>query len=190
MYNSALRNLLVFTVGAALGSAVTWKVLKEKYARIAQDEIDSVKEVYSRKKPDEEVKDISEETSEEVTDEETKRGPSYKEYVEQTKRYTTSDSKGEEEDKQYMNKPYVIPPEEFDELDYETVSLTYYADEVLADEDDNIIEDIDDIIGSESLETFGQYEDDSVFVRNDELMCDYEILLDNRNYYDIYPERR
>lgn len=182
MYNSALRNLVIFTVGAALGSAVTWKVLKDKYAKIAQDEIDSVKETYSNK----ESKDTPEETSEEVTDEETERRSDYKEYIKQTKQYSNEN----EEDEEYMNKPYVIPPEEFGELDYEEVSLTYYADEVLADEDDNIIEDIDNIVGSESLETFGQYEDDSVFVRNDEQMCDYEILLDNNNYYDIYPERK
>ena len=30
-----------------------------------------------------------------------------------------------------------------------------------------------------------RYEDDSVFVRNDVMKCDYEILLDHRNYKDV-----
>ena len=41
-----LNNVLIFAVGAAIGSAVTWKLLKTKYERIAQEEIDSVKEVF------------------------------------------------------------------------------------------------------------------------------------------------
>ena len=37
-------NVLVFAAGAAIGSAVTWKVVKTKYERFAQEEIESVKE--------------------------------------------------------------------------------------------------------------------------------------------------
>ena len=37
----------------------------------------------------------------------------------------------------FVEKPYVISPEEFGEVEeYEKISLTYYADEVLADEND------------------------------------------------------
>ena len=34
-------NFLAFALGAAAGSAVTWKALKDKYAKYAQEEIDS-----------------------------------------------------------------------------------------------------------------------------------------------------
>ena len=85
-----------------------------------------------------------------------------------------------------MEKPYVISPEEFGEFEeYEKISLTYYADKVLADENDEEVDDVDEIVGEESLNHFGEYEDDSVFVRNDRLKCDYEILLDQRNYSDV-----
>ena len=63
-----------------------------------------------------------------------------------------------------------IPPEEYGEIDdYQCLSFTYYADGVLADEDDTMIinDHIENTIGSEALSTFGRYEDDSVFVRND-----------------------
>ena len=43
----------------------------------------------------------------------------------------------------------------------------------------------DEIVGLDSLTHFGEYEDDSVFVRNDVMKCDYEILLDHRNYKDV-----
>ena len=59
------------------------------------------------------------------------------------------------------------------------------ADQVLADEDDDPVEDVDNVDGFESLKSFGEFEDDSVFVRNDRLKCDFEILLDQRNYSDV-----
>ena len=76
-------------------------------------------------------------------------------------------------------KPYVISPEEFGDNvdDYELISLNYYEDGVLADDWDEPIEDIDKVVGKDSLTHFGEYEDDSVYVRNDRLKCEYEILM-------------
>ncbi len=48
----------------------------------------------------------------------------------------------------------------------------------------DIVDDIEETVGIDSLTHFGEYEDDSVFVRNDERKCDYEILLDHRDYED------
>ena len=81
--------------------------------------------------------------------------------------------------------PYVIPPEEFDELDgYKTRSLTYFSDGVLYDDIKQEKVDIG-LVGAESLDHFGEYERDSVFVRNERTKTDYEILLDMSNYSDI-----
>lgn len=41
--NKKLFGAIMFAVGAAVGSAVTWKLVKTKYEQIAQEEIDSVK---------------------------------------------------------------------------------------------------------------------------------------------------
>ena len=87
----------------------------------------------------------------------------------------------------YHNKedePYVISPDEFGELDdYDTASLLYFADGVVADMEMNPVDDIDEIIGEASLDHFGEYEDDSVYVRNDRLRIDYEVLKDLRNFH-------
>ena len=48
MYNG-LKGTLIFVLGAAVGSAVTWKILKTKYDKIVQDEIDSFKETVVKK---------------------------------------------------------------------------------------------------------------------------------------------
>ena len=54
MSNKSLFSL-AFIIGAATGSVVTWYLLKDKYAALAQEEIDSVKEVFLRR--EQELKD-------------------------------------------------------------------------------------------------------------------------------------
>ena len=170
--------LLIFGVGAAIGSVVTWKLVKTKYERIADEEIESVKKIYSYKK-------IAEERA---TKPEVKVQNVNQDRVDYSKLtvdlgYTNESKEGGED---MREKPYVIAPEEFGEMDdYETVSLTYYSDGVLTDDFDNEIEDVEGMVGEDSLDHFGEYEDDSVFVRNDRLKIDFEILADQRNYSDL-----
>ena len=87
-----------------------------------------------------------------------------------------------------MDEPYMITAEDFAELDdYNTVSLYYYADGVLADEDDNIIDDIEDTVGEAALgRMFDDVHIDSLYVRNDVRKTDYEILRDLDNFSDKY----
>ena len=79
--------------------------------------------------------------------------------------------------------PYVISPDDFASLDgYNVVELTYYMDGILEDEDYHIVTDADALIGPKALTTFGEYEDDAVFVRNERLETDFQILMDYRTY--------
>ena len=183
--NNKTINFMIFVLGAAVGSVVTWKYVEKKYERIAQDEINSVKEVFSKR-----VAEFTEDTEEvQIKADHAKEKPNIIEYAARLRKqgYTNySDIEVKEEEPMSVDKPYVIAPEEFGELDdYDTISLTYYADQILADDNDEIIEDIEDVVGFDSLNSFGEYEDDSVFVRNDRLKCDYEILLDQRKYSDV-----
>lgn len=191
--NSKVFGVIMFAVGAAVGSAATWKFVKTKYEKIAQEEIDSVKEVFSRRaevKQEEPVADPAKEIAKEAIEK-----PSIMEYAAKLQElkytnYSNVDSEQEivitKEDPSMNEGPYVISPDEFGDMDeYETVSLTYYADKVLADDWDEVIEDVDNVVGLDSLERFGEYEYDSVFVRNDDRKTDYEILLDTRKYSDI-----
>lgn len=189
---SSLSKLVIFAAGAAIGSAVTWKFLDEKYKRISREEIDSVKAYYAdkygeHKEEESESKRYLEEVAKPFSDglheglNNILREQGYVSYSDAPKAIVKPEKKEES-----TTKPYVIAPEEFGEFGgYETVSLTYYKDKVLTDENDEIIDDVDDIVGLESLSHFGEYEDDSVFVRNDERKCDYEILLDPREYRDV-----
>jgi hypothetical protein len=185
----------MFIFGAAVGSVITWQYTKKKYERIAQEEINSVKETFSKLEVKSKDNESEENNNVRTIVERAKDKPSVVEYAAKLRKqgYTNySDNVSEEEvDENMINdKPYVISPDEFGEFyDYEKISLTYYADQVLADEDDELVEDIEETVGFESLNAFGEYEDDSVFVRNDRLKCDYEILLDQRKYSDVIKRR-
>lgn len=185
----------MFVLGAAMGSVVTWQYVKKKYEQIAQVEIDSVKEIFSRKESHADVEiTTTEPQMAKVSKPEEK--PDITEYAAMIERegYTNYSNvvteRGKEEQETMEIKPYIISPEEFGEFeDYERISLSYYADQVLADEDDERVEDADNVVGLDSLTHFGEYEDDSVFVRNDRLKCDYEILLDQRTYSDVIKQK-
>lgn len=188
--NSKFTSFMMFVLGAAVGSAVTWQYIKKKYEQIAQEEIDSVKEVFSKHKVASQDNEPDENIHVRSRAEQAKDKPSISEYAAKLREqgYTnySNTTKKEEEEPMTKDKPYVIPPEEFGEFDdYEKIGLTYYADQILADDNDELVDDIEDVVGFESLSTFGKYEDDSVFVRNDRLKCDYEILLDQRKYSDV-----
>lgn len=187
---NSFTNIIIFAAGAAFGSAVTWKLLKTKYEQIAQEEIESVKEAFAKIN---ESSEITEDNLDAPTPAEEKN-PDLAEYCDiiAEQNYTN----GEKGGKELMDgvKPYVISPEDFGEHeDYETVTLSYYADGVLALEYYDvktesmayqIIDDVENTVGADSLNHFGEYEDDSVHVRNDFLECDYEILKDFRNFED------
>ncbi len=197
--NRTVFNVLLVAAGAAIGSAVTWKVVTTKYERIVQEEIDSVKEEFKRLYEDQEtveepnvqieaeyeepVEDVFEPTNDEVF-----------EYHNISSMYRSSEDEtvekgGEDEvdEVPYINGPYVISPDDFrcSPPGYNAQALDYFADGVLADSWGNEV-DIDETIGEDSLERFGDYVDDIVYVRNERKEIDYEVTCDSRRYEDVY----
>lgn len=192
--NSKVTRFALFVIGAGIGSVTTWLLIKKKYEQLTQEEIDSVKEVFSNRKPiiddSESIDDIQE------PQKKTEDKPDIIEYTKKLKEAgyinysnVVPENKKQEE-LETMDKPYIIPPEEFGAFDdYEAISLMYYEDQVLTDDDDEPVDEIEDTVGYDSLSRFGEYEDDSVFVRNDRLKCDYEILMDHRKYSDVIKKK-
>ena len=91
-----------------------------------------------------------------------------------------------ENDLQY-EEPFVISREDFDEgySHFDKITITYYEnDDVLADEQDEVIPDIESVVGYEALGRFGDMSEDDcvVYVRNGRLGADYEIVLAQESY--------
>lgn len=92
------------------------------------------------------------------------------------------------------DRPYVISAEQFSEENahFDKISLTYYEDDcTLADEGDEIVTDVDETVGRENLDKFGELSDDPevVYVRNEKIAVDYEIIRLSKSYSDTVMGR-
>ena len=192
--NDKLSSVIIFCGGVFIGGFLTWDFFKTKYEKIADEEIASVKETFEHREPrpdknykveealkgDDEYINVSPGVAERIIKIIDSNG--YRNY---SNTAIETDKKGGTADME-LKQPYVITPEQYeDNVDYTKVSLTWYNDEVLEDDWGNVL-DPDDVIGSDALKTFGQYEKDSVFVRDDDEQIDYEVLLDTRSYKETY----
>jgi hypothetical protein len=193
--------MLMFIAGAAVGAAIAVKIVQKKYEKRANEEIESVREYYASKKSEkvkEEIKKLDEIKAldgEEKIDAYLKvledSGYVSRELEEQTtekKEIVTVERKSD---------TALISPEELGELVeeydrcFDIVTLVYYADNVMVyHEDEHLVDDIDDLVGTEFRDHFGDYENDAVFVRNFRNETDYEIIRDEDKYYDIWPKER
>lgn len=192
--NDKLSSVIIFCGGVFIGGFLTWDFFKTKYEKIADEEIASVKETFEHREPrpdnnykveealkgNDEYINVSPGVAERMVKIIDSNG--YRNY---SNTAIETDKKGGTADME-LKQPYVITPEQYeDNVDYTKVSLTWYNDEVLEDDWGNVL-DPDDVIGSDALKTFGQYEKDSVFVRDDDEQIDYEVLLDTRSYKETY----
>ena len=195
-----MKNLLCFVAGAAIGSVVTWKLIEKKYKDLADEEIESVKETFKNRKSSI-TKDEVKETVEKVINKWKEPKETVEDIVTSEGYYTEDEEETEEDDESNYTVdvdpgvevivPYVITPEQFGEYDeYGTKTLTYYADNVLTDEIDNPItsDEMITMIGPDALDHFGEYEDDSVYIRDETNEMDYEIKKSKKMFSEI-PKR-
>lgn len=175
---------LYFLLGVGVGSAVTYFVLKDKFAAIAQEEIDSVKDAY---------KPIHKQEQEEPIKTNMEEKPPIKEYFKKVEEsgYKDYSTKVERPDdpvhKPFREDAYIITPEEFGEIeDYEQESLIIYSDGVIANDiDDEIFEEADEKLTPDFNDHIGDYEDNVVHIRNDIEKTDYAVYRDNRTYEEV-----
>lgn len=202
----------VFAAGAAVGSAVTWKYVKDKYERIMQEDFEQ-RRYDGNKNDSEESDDISEDEPTEENTEEVERKElesilstynslrsKYKGDDPQKTNYTAYTRKEKqypylaERDKQRLEADNVdiesiesIIPDEFGEyMSYEQITLIQYADGVMADEDDNIITNPEELLGDDYEDHFGENDDpDTCYFRNHKIKAEYEVIRDDRRFEEV-----
>lgn len=184
--NNKVAIVGTFVLGAIAGACSSYIYLKKKFQLIADEEIESVKAaLIANFEQQTNAKKTNEETIEETEED---LDSKYFEYQETDKKEYTNriNSNGYSPDHVKVRKTiYPIDPRDFGEIDdYEQVSLIYYADGVLCDEDNIPIENVEQKVGENFASHIGDYEEDSVIIQNDNLRVYYEIIADVRNYTD------
>ena len=88
--------------------------------------------------------------------------------------------------------PYIIGPADFGEFsDYDAICMTLLSDGILVDDRMMTVDDPENSVGTEYKKYFGVYpnDPDTVYVRNDELCRDFEIVKDLRTYEEVESQR-
>lgn len=110
--SSKIQLGVVFVLGAIVGGAATRYYIKNKYEQLAQEEIDSVKQMFL-KKAECEKKDIFSEEATQTTDE-----------IDDALNILSTNGYVQEDDTEESGGIYVISPEEFgNRSDYDSISF-------------------------------------------------------------------
>jgi hypothetical protein len=210
------RDVIIAVTSFAMGVGVSFlvipKLLEEKYVERAQEESAFnerfAQRLEERERPERPKRQrvVTEETQErDLIGHSSLQGTRTHEYNNEKKNYSrtvrddidepNSDEDDDDEDEcddddsvdsEY---PYVISEISFSEefLSHDKLSITYYAeDDVLADEQEDMIDDVDALIGYGNLNVgnVGIARPDTIYVRNERIGCDFEITVNYNSYQE------
>lgn len=185
--------------GAAAGAGITFVAMREYFRAKTDAEVNEVREYYAneykslREGNDEVIANAVQavtEAAEEVKDEEPKSAvqkadEEYERIVERENYSKISEAqKPKKEKKKAPNKPYCVTPEHFNqEPGFSKVTLDYWAgNKVFTNIDGNVEPEAGIWIDFEHNNEFGVYEDELLYVRNDQMNTDFEIMYHEESY--------
>ena len=206
------KAVVSYILGAGVGSLVTFVATKKYYQKIANEEIASVKEAVLKRnaklysvEPDENPQPQDDEVEESETDEET---------IEKMTNYSKIYQGGGEVDgilntlaerehpdddekpkKKSRKAPRIIKAADYDSYpEYRKLTVFYFVgDGIIADEDDETelekLGTYNDLVGK-CLEKYGFTDNDEtvIFVRNEQIMADFEIMKNFGTFADVRKE--
>ena len=184
----SIKGIFIFVIGVVSGTFVGAQIAKKKYEEIANEEIEEIRAYYKER-----ATELPEQTVEMTRDEEEPKVEEKSIEVEERKQYDNIIKRGnymavdEEEQNNVCDEAYPIDPSEFgNDGKNATETLTYFADGVLVNEVDEVVEDPDLVVGRHHIDIFNEFPDATcVYVRNDLDGTDYEILKDDWCWSDF-----
>ena len=188
---------IIFMVGAAIGAGIAVLCTRAYFETLANDEIDSVKKAYKTPNTpheDEKLQDFVKA----VKTQNTRASNGDKIIYEQKLEHFGYDSiKNEEvqdaEEKlaekegpsDEKTKPHRISIDDFTDNGpyYQQVTVTYFPKEqLLVDDISGEFEDVESTVGKDNMELFRELDEDVMYIRNDNVSIDYEVVKSNAEY--------
>ena len=179
-----MKGLFIFAAGVVAGAVAGAYLVKDKVMADAKQEIEEVREYYKSKKESKKEEVVEEQPVEEVKEEK-----EYKTIVENSGYVNYNKPEQVTQHRVLEDEPYSIDPEEFgdkEEEGWDTMTLTYFADGVLIDDADEVVEQPEIVVGLDNLKIFEEFPDATcVYVRNETWRTDFEILKDDWKWSDL-----
>ena len=188
-----MKNLFIFALGAGAGSLITWKLVEKYYKNLADEEIESVIDTFKNRekelleKTEKGNKKVEKSETTEKKKRTTKKDKVTNKKIIDTENYGKVDLETAEEQLININPEEsagieIIHPNDFgEEVGYDMKSWMFWDDGIVTDENDEVVDNPSEYIG-DGLSHFGDYEEDSVYVRNKANQTDYEILKTERDF--------
>lgn len=154
------KTLFAFVLGAVAGAAGAWFYMNKKYFGPVDEPIE-----------EEELPKVTREPKSNVDFEKS----DVTDYQKMAKQYSEEDE---------PKPPYVITREEFNDSDMPLrVTYSYFEDGIITDEYNEIVDDaeVKEAIGEDFVNHF---DEDLVYIRNEQRKCDYEILREGITYVE------
>lgn len=204
--NKGLKQALIFISGGCLGAAAGVYATSKYFFAKADKEINEMKEYYEtklnriKKMQDDAnlVMDEKDKPIEKVEEEEIEKSE-FEEYegmidklqynkISQKAKKKKKEEVEVEETVINVNEPKIISYNEYsDDVKYDKVVVSYFEEDgVLMLQDESLFEDGLNILGSMNLEQFGMFPDDpepdTIYIRNELLGTDYEVVREEGSY--------
>jgi hypothetical protein len=195
-----MKSILMFIGGIVVGAGASWVYHKNKYEQMVQDEVESLREhmkngkstnteptEFEAKDENEEIKQAKEYYDNNLAEEEYDESMARVHNLVRENHYTSSNDKEENMANKYK-KPFVVTPDDFASVPgFDTDTFYYHQDDIISNGDNEMLgeHEVEQILGLSVLqikEQFGVYEEDSVYIRNMRMKCDYEILREEENF--------
>ena len=190
--------IVAFILGAAAGVASSMFYFKTKYEQKADAEIQEIRDLYAKKTEAEEKKEDTPVTSHQVTKADDLHATAR--HISEYTKYTPKDEPTEpqtEEPKDGIHvekvdfapmknpnppRPYLIDSSDYGQDDnFDPLCWEWYTDGVLANENDEIVDNIQEWIG-DGLKVFAESEDNLFWVRNEKYGVDIEVARSGITY--------
>lgn len=198
-----LKETIIFGAGAAIGAASTYFILKDQFNKQRNEEQardkEYYKELYSNKEetPSEEVVEVDAKGKIDVSEEgditftpnkEEKEEPDYDDIINKLNynKYSTKtpDMDG---DPRPAKKPYQISMDDYNE-DVSQIKkiISYFEDDGVCMDNDTkeVLDNVAKDIGIDNLELINTEGNDEIYIRNEQLGIDYNVVSEPGSYED------
>jgi len=210
---AVVTEVVIFGLGLSIGGGVAYALTKRKYVKLIDEEIESVKQTYDRRYKsgefatpaaalatvrnlEEQREDIDEQLddfSKEIRDLGYDGAPTEAPDPEIPVITNLGEVEVTVEDLPMPDnmEPHVISYEDFMDADwnhFDKISITYFQqDDTLMDDNEEVIPDIENLLGPDATSSFGgiSQDPDQVFIRAGKMRTDFEVTRDVRSYQEV-----
>lgn len=184
--NETLIRVAIFSIGVGVGVMATRRYFDDKYQKLADEEINSCKAIFEKKKLVKEEKLETEVVdgvvyAKNILSQNNDNAVSYSDYY-APKKVDEAQTLSPKEDE-----PFDISVEEFEEdTEFLKVTLNLYTEDgVLIFEESEEIADEDGTIGAENVDDFARSSFATAYFRNPKTTIDYEIIKVDGSYREL-----